>query len=64
MAVFNERQHLAVEKGEQQGADMGAVHVGIGHDDDLVIAQFFQIKFLPADTCAQRGDELFDLLRA
>ena len=31
---------------------MGAVHVGIGHDDDSVVAQFVNIK-LVADIGAQ-----------
>ncbi|OBQ25192.1 MAG: hypothetical protein AN485_24655, partial [Anabaena sp. MDT14b] len=28
--------HLAIKEGEQQGADVRAVHVGVGHDDDAV----------------------------
>ena len=31
--------HLAVEEGQQQGADVGAVDVGVGHDDDAVVTQ-------------------------
>ncbi len=41
---------------------MGAVDVGVGHDDDLVVAEFFQVKLLAADAGAEGGDELFDLL--
>ena len=40
-------------EGQQQGADVGAVHVGIRHDDDLAIAQLGHVKVL-ADTAAQR----------
>ena len=29
--------HLPVEEGEDQGADVRPVHVGVGHDDDLVV---------------------------
>ena len=39
IAVLDEGPHEAEEEGQQQGADMGAVHIGIGHDDDLVIAE-------------------------
>ncbi len=38
MAGLDDRQHLPVEEGEQQRADMRAVHVRVRHDDDLVIA--------------------------
>ena len=36
-------RHLAVEKGQQQSANVRAVHVGIGHDDDGMIAQLRRI---------------------
>jgi hypothetical protein len=38
VAALDEALHLAVEEREQEGADVGAVHVGVGHDDDLVVA--------------------------
>ena len=38
---------------------MGAVHIGVGHDDDLVIAQFFQVELRP-DAGAQRLDQRAD----
>ena len=41
---------------------MRAVHIGIGHDDDAVVAQFFQIEFFLADACAQRGNQRGDFL--
>ena len=36
---------------------MRAVHIGIGHDDDAVVAKFFQIEFFFADGGAQRGNQ-------
>ena len=36
---------MAVEERQKQGADMGAVDVGVGHDDDFVIAEFRKLKF-------------------
>src|SRR5262245_37083317 len=53
--------HLTVEESEQQGADMRAVHVGVGHDDDFVIAHLLGVE-LVADTGSQRGDQRADLL--
>ena len=39
---------------------MGSVHVGIGHDDDLVIAKLRDIKIL-MNTGTKSGDHGFNL---
>jgi hypothetical protein len=62
VAVFDQLRHLAEEEGEQQRADMRAVHVGVGHDDDLVVAQLVGCRTRPADAGAERGDQRADLL--
>ena len=41
---------------------MGAVDVGVGHDDDLVVAQFLDVEIVAADAGAHRLDEGADLL--
>src|SRR3546814_16874459 len=41
---------------------MRAVDVGVGHDDDLVIAQLFQVEIVPADSGAKRLDQRPDFL--
>ena len=41
---------------------MGAVHVGIGHDDDLVIAQFFEFEIV-ADARTESAKDDVDRLR-
>ena len=41
---------------------MRAVHVGVGHDDDLVVPQLVVIGVLLADARAHRGDERLDFL--
>ena len=41
---------------------MRAVHVGIGHDDDAVVTQFFGVELFFADACAQCGNQGGDLL--
>jgi hypothetical protein len=38
VAPFDQLRHLAVEEGQQQRADMRAVDVRVGHQDDAVIA--------------------------
>src|SRR5471032_1787323 len=63
VAALDQLRHLAVEQGQQQGADVGAVDVRIGHDDDAVVAQLFDVEFIRADRRAQRGDQRGDLFR-
>ena len=48
VAALDQLGHLAVEEGEQQRADVGAVHVGIGHDDDAVVAQLGDVEVVGA----------------
>ena len=43
---------------------MGAVDVGVRHDDDLVVAQLVDVELLVADAGAERGDQRADLLAA
>ena len=59
---FDQLRHLPVEEGEQQRADMGAVDVGVGHDDDLVVAELGEVELVAADAGAERGDQRADLL--
>ena len=55
--------HLPEEEGEQKGADMRAVDIRVGHDDDLVVAQLLDIEVVAPDAGAKRRDERADLLR-
>ena len=41
---LNQRTHVTVEQSQQQGTDVGAVHVRIGHHNDLAIAGRLQIE--------------------
>ena len=59
---LDQRRHLPVEEGEQQRADMRAVDIGVGHDDDLVVAELGEIELVMADAGAERGDQRADLL--
>ncbi len=37
---------MTEEEGEQQGVNMASVHIGVGHDNDAMVAQFAQVKSL------------------
>ena len=53
VAALHQHRHLPVEEGQQQGADVRAVHVGVGHDDDAVVAQLVGVEVFSADARAQ-----------
>src|SRR5581483_3069310 len=61
VTALDELRHLPVEEGEQERADVRAVDVRIGHDDDAVVAQLVGVVFLLAEAAAERGDERGDL---
>ncbi len=60
--VLNQLRHLPIEERQQQRSNMCAIHVRIRHDDDLVVAQFFEVELVPANACAQRHDKVTNLL--
>ena len=59
-AVFNEGLHVAVEEGEEEGADVSTVDVGIRHDDDFAVAALGEVEVV-GDAAAKRGDHGADL---
>src|SRR6476620_2947999 len=61
VAGLDERAHEAEEQRQQEGADVHAVDVGIGHQHDLVVAGLVDVEVL-ADARAERGDERLDLV--
>ena len=63
IALLDQRPHEAEEEGQQQRPDMGAVHIGIRHDDDFMIAQLGVVKFV-TDTRSQRRDHRLELIVA
>ncbi len=46
MAAVDELAHLAIEEREQQRADVRAVDIRVGHDDDLVVAQLVGVELV------------------
>ena len=64
MPALDQLRHLPEEEGEQQRADVRAVHVRVRHDDDAVVAQLVGVELLAADAGAERRDQRADLLAA
>ena len=62
MPAQNEFGHVPVEEREQQRPDMRSVHIGVGHQDDLVIAQFADVEIVLPDARAQCRDQDPDFL--
>ncbi len=60
IAAFDQLRHLAEEEGQEQNTDVRAIDVRIGHNDDLVVAETFEIEralaFAVTDAGADRGD--------
>ena len=44
MAVVDQLRHEAVQESEQQRVDVASVHIGIGHEDDLVVAELRDVE--------------------
>jgi len=41
ITVFYQFWHLPIKEGEKQGADMRAIDIGVGHDNESMVAQLF-----------------------
>ena len=56
MSALDQLLHVTEEEGEQQGADVRSIHVGVGHEDDLAIAQLAGIEVVFANAGAHGRD--------
>ena len=63
MTLFDDSRQLAVEKGQEQGTDVRPIDVGVGHEDNRVIAELGQVCVFFSDSRSQSRDEQFDFLR-
>src|SRR5207245_7188548 len=54
VARLDDRYHVAEKEGQEQRADVRAVHVGVGHEDDLVVPEPRDGELLGADPAAER----------
>ena len=64
MPLIDQLGHKAVKQGQEQGRNMGSVHVGIRHDDDLIVAELCDIKIIAVSlgkTAAEGIDHGLDL---
>ena len=64
VVALDQLRHVAEEEGEQQGADVRAVDVGVGHEDDFAVADLGGVEVVLADAAAQRGNHGADFLVA
>ena len=66
VTTLNQLRHLAEEEGQQQGSNVGAVHVRVSHDDDAVVAELVWVEVVGAtglaDARAQSGDQRDDFI--
>src|SRR5262249_50881457 len=63
ITLLDQVAHLAEKKRQEQRTDMAAVDIGVGHDDDAVIARLRGLEILAADAGAERLDQRADLGR-
>ena len=62
ISLVDDLRHLPVEEREQQRADVTAIHVGVRHDDDVVVTQLLDVEVVASrHAAAERGDERSDL---
>ena len=61
MPFLHKRFHKAEKEGQQKRTDVGAVDVGIRHNDNFTIAQFGEVEFLanPTAQCCDNRHQLF-----
>ncbi len=64
VVALDQLRHVAEEEGEQQRADVRAVDVGVGHEDDLAVAKLGGVEVVLADAAAERGDHGADFFVA
>ena len=66
VATFDQVRHVTAEKCQQQGANVRSIDVGVGHDDDFVIADFLDVErafhIAITDAGTNRGDHRLNLL--
>ena len=61
-ALIDQLIHLAIEERQQKRPNMRSIDIGIGHDDDFVIAQLGYIEILLTDTGTECCDHRHDFL--
>jgi len=66
ITVLNDLRHIAEEERHNQCVDVRTIDIGIGHDDNLVVTQFFNIGLftviLGSDSDTQCGIDVTDFV--
>ena len=60
--ALDELLHLPIEEGEEQGADVRAVDVGVAHQDDAVVAELADVEVVGPHAGSEGRDDVADLL--
>ena len=60
VAPLDELRQMPVEEREQQRPDVTPVDVGVGHQDDLVVAKLLDVEAPLTDATSECGDERAD----
>src|SRR5690606_38438731 len=45
--LFNNRTQVSIKQRQKQRADMSPIHIGIRHNDNFMIADFFNVQNIP-----------------
>ena len=61
-ALLDQLGHLAEEERQEERADVAPIDVGVGHDDDAVVADLLGVVVLATDPRSKRGDQRRNLL--
>ena len=60
MSLLDQFRHETIDKSQHQRSDMRPVHIGIRHNNDLIIPQLCDIEIL-MDACTESSNHGFDL---
>src|SRR4051794_25407002 len=60
-AIDDQLLQMAIEERQEQRSNVRTVDIGIGHDDDAVIAQLRYVE-LVSNRCSERGYQSSNLL--
>ena len=64
VTTFDQLWHLTEEERQKQGPNVRPVDVRVGHNDDLVVAQFVDVKLVTSNARAKRHHKVTDFLGA
>ena len=56
VSLFDQGAHVSEQEGEQERRNVLTVHIRVGHDDDLAVAELVEVEIL-ADSRTESGNE-------